>query len=339
MSNAKRQHWIPKFYLKEFAIPETRDLKHPQVWVFSKDQGDKDAFQIGIENVALENFLYSPVKQDGTRDFSVEEDLSELESLIARGWNRIANEFVDFRRDAPTRKIVALFMATLILRHPQQLEKTKQINQQLRELAHTVRKNAEGNRIITLTSQDGESKTLDISDWNTSTDLNESEMKELFASNIRAIGGEIAHDLLKKRWSVVYSKNPIFCTSDNPVIMANPTESSFGIMTKGTKILFPLSPTRFLILDDHLQVQDGSYYAAKPGAQEHFCGMVWFLTHKFLIAHGDPLEFLRGVVALRDKEQAIINAMWPLNRQRTKRNERCPCGSGLKWKRCCGTIS
>lgn len=33
-SRSKHQHWVPQFYLRYFATPESRATKAPQVWIF-----------------------------------------------------------------------------------------------------------------------------------------------------------------------------------------------------------------------------------------------------------------------------------------------------------------
>jgi len=40
MSKPKKQHWIPRFYLKEFAIDKSQNKKETQVWIFSINKGD-----------------------------------------------------------------------------------------------------------------------------------------------------------------------------------------------------------------------------------------------------------------------------------------------------------
>ena len=37
MSDAKKQHYVPQFYLREFLDPNTPPGQEPYVWVFSKD--------------------------------------------------------------------------------------------------------------------------------------------------------------------------------------------------------------------------------------------------------------------------------------------------------------
>jgi hypothetical protein len=38
LNRAKNQHWVPQFYLRHFATPETRGKDGAQVWIFSHDE-------------------------------------------------------------------------------------------------------------------------------------------------------------------------------------------------------------------------------------------------------------------------------------------------------------
>ena len=48
------------------------------------------------------------------------------------------------------------------------------------------------------------------------------------------------------------SDEPVFITTDRPVIIANHRHECFGIKTPATFVLFPLCPTRVLMMDDRL---------------------------------------------------------------------------------------
>ena len=39
MSKPKRQHWVPRFYLRYFATPQTKETSEPGAWIFSKHGG------------------------------------------------------------------------------------------------------------------------------------------------------------------------------------------------------------------------------------------------------------------------------------------------------------
>jgi len=51
MNRAKNQHWVPRFYLRYFATPETRQTKEPKVWIFSKDENDGDESCPNVKNI------------------------------------------------------------------------------------------------------------------------------------------------------------------------------------------------------------------------------------------------------------------------------------------------
>jgi hypothetical protein len=82
----------------------------------------------------------------------------------------------------------------------------------------------------------------------------------MFVDRIRQNATHGADILIKKRWSVIFSQQPVFITTDTPVTIVNQHREVFGIGTPGTRILFPLSPTRLLMIDDREDEPDGLYY-------------------------------------------------------------------------------
>lgn len=119
MNKPRRQHWVPRLYLRAFATPDTVGEEDPDVWLFHKDEGDP--FRTSISNVAATSFLYSHRTTSGERDFDVEDRLSSLESSLAPLWRRLADEFVDLE-DSIVRKGIGLFLATLFHRNPQRVD-------------------------------------------------------------------------------------------------------------------------------------------------------------------------------------------------------------------------
>src|SRR5260370_22801288 len=98
MSDPKRQHWVPKFYLRGFATPDTAGEEDPDVWLFPKEDGEP--FRTSISNIAASSFLYSTISETGERDFTVEKILGDLETAIAPLWTKLATDFVSL--DNPT---------------------------------------------------------------------------------------------------------------------------------------------------------------------------------------------------------------------------------------------
>ena len=65
MKLPKQQHWVPRFYLRFFATPETAGGDEPQVWLLSKDEGDP--ILANVKKVAAQRYLYSPRDERGSR--------------------------------------------------------------------------------------------------------------------------------------------------------------------------------------------------------------------------------------------------------------------------------
>jgi hypothetical protein len=83
MNQPVNQHWVPQFYLKYFATPDTQQTKNPKTWIFSKDEEDGDPKLTNIRNICAKRFLYSPPDKDGQREWELETRLSDIESLLS----------------------------------------------------------------------------------------------------------------------------------------------------------------------------------------------------------------------------------------------------------------
>ncbi len=70
--------------------------------------------------------------------------------------------------------------------------------------------------------------------------------QEFFVEHIHNDAMLITELFLAKRWSITVSDEPVFITSDSPVVIVNDKHKPYGIKTKGTVIIFPISPTRLL---------------------------------------------------------------------------------------------
>src|SRR5262249_4836049 len=80
----RNQHWVPQFYLRHFAVPETRDSNHPKIWAFPIEEGEE--FKPSIRNVAAKRDLYTCCGPE------IDEKLTDLESMLSRYWHTFANE-------------------------------------------------------------------------------------------------------------------------------------------------------------------------------------------------------------------------------------------------------
>ncbi|MFK4719340.1 hypothetical protein ABIE89_000440 [Bradyrhizobium niftali] len=84
----------------------------------------------------------------------------------------------------------------------------------------------------------------------------------------------LAKMLMEMRWAILISEEPVFITTDNPVITVHPSLEFKGIKNPETSLMFPISPTRLLHIDNRMTEPDGQYYPLKtnPGAMN---GLLW----------------------------------------------------------------
>jgi hypothetical protein len=282
VSKPKRQHWVPRCYLRYFATLETRNSEDPLVWIFSKQSGEPRL--TSTKQVAAECYLYSPKDKDGVRHWTTEAELMRLENLVAPLWLAIASGFVNFAEDSSIRKLIALFVATLYLRHPRRLSEVAQIHAEIVELCGGLPKDATGNPLISSLQHNDKIYGFDNSDWPQYKAVGPEEKKQMFIDGIRQNAIRFAELLMKKRWSIIFSELPVFITTDAPVTVVNPSRDTFGLRTAGTVISFPLSPTRLLIIDDKVDQPGDQYYPLMQSGPAPANLVAWSNCQRFMIS-------------------------------------------------------
>jgi hypothetical protein len=279
------QHYVPRFYLKHFAIPETKVSIKPQIWACSKDQDGKPPFVTGIHNVAAQRYLYSPIKSDGSRCMETEAKLASLESVLSKIWGKLAEDYVDLG-DRHIRKVLALFLATLILRNPKKIDEIKSIHQRM------------VNWFENLPAEESPPELL--AEFNEYKKASENNFKEFFVEHIHNDAILIARLLLAKRWSVIVSNQPVFITSDSPVAMANDKHKTYGIKTEGTVIIFPISPTRLLCLDTLYNEPKNQYYPLEFQDARSYNMLIWINAPRYMFSHRNSDEILVEIMSYVD---------------------------------------
>ncbi|WP_025527040.1 DUF4238 domain-containing protein [Vibrio parahaemolyticus] len=281
---AKKQHWVPRFYLKSFTIEGRSDL----AWCIPKS---KKPFQSNIKDIASKKYLYSPENSEGNRSWKTEDELSGLESTLSKVWTLVAHDYIDLS-DETYRKALSLFMANLILRNPAMIPVYKDIRTKLQELVYSKGLDDNGSPLAThIDFGDGVLKELDRSDWNEFTDVSDANNHHFFVDSIFKETGYIAKLLLDKRWSIICSEEPVFVTSDKPVTKHHRKLTTYGYGTKGVIINFPLSPTRCLVLDDLFEEPDGQYYALSSSRGVTNV-LTWSQCDKYIITNRAPDDVL-----------------------------------------------
>ena len=268
----KRNHWVPKSYLKAF----TSDERQTKIWRLGKDGSEPE--QKPIDNVAVEFYLYAPNGAEG-RDYTFEDRLSELEQLFGNPiWKAACTDFVDLEWQ-PFRKGVALLAAVMFLRNPLRLKKFQETYRGitsfiggLPEIPHSIELN------------DQEFK-LDHSSWPEDRDATDEDIKRMWINQISE-ATFIAEIFLEMRWSVLVSEQPIFITTDNPVVPVHESLEFRGFKNKDTRVIFPLSPTRILFMDHRHTEPSGQYYPISDNGGG-LNGLLWgySIQHMFSARH------------------------------------------------------
>jgi hypothetical protein len=295
MNIQKNQHWVPKFYLKHFATPETRGGKNPQVWIFDKET-DSAPSLVNVKNVCAKRYLYSPIKGNGERDLLLEKKLGRLESALAKEWPSLANEFIYISKDDPLRKGISLFISTMILRHPDTRTELEDTHQKMIKLVNDV---SDINDISAFELNGVEHK-FDIDDWCKFKNRTKNNHHKFFTDYIQSNVIDIAEQLLKKRWSILFSEKPVFITSDKPVSICHLTKNNFmedfGLGTSGSFVVFPISPNRILVMDDRHDEPPWQYYSPNDNCFGFYNLHIWRNSNRFMISSRDINEVLKEIV-------------------------------------------
>jgi hypothetical protein len=253
----RNQHWLSQFYLRRFAIPGFRRRKNAKIWIWPKD--DSEPKEKKINDVCAAEFLYSHVGTDGNRCYRAERKLGELETLISRFYSRLSDGVPDLQQSQGMKKLFSFFLATLLLRHPDELEGTKETHRRMVAWYETLPKDAQGRPIVPEFEKEGQRYPFDNSRWEEYRDEDENGMVRMFAETIEKAAVAIAKQVFKKRWAFLCLDEPRLFTSDFPVVVKHPEKKIFGVGTPGVHMFFALSPMRMLHMTDRDNNPDGFY--------------------------------------------------------------------------------
>src|SRR2546427_1358049 len=214
MSRAKNQHWVPQFYLRHFATPETRGQDHLQVWIFSSDEGDGDETLTNVRNICAKRYLYSPVSESGERVWDLDTELETLEAAIGGLWPLLATSYADLG-DPSLRKGVSLFVAVMHLRHPDILKAVEEIHQRLVAFYEDMPRKPDGAPDVDSVEMAGVTYSLDLSDWHAYRAWGRDDHHRFFTHLVRREAHHLARILMEKRWSMIIADSDAFVTTDN----------------------------------------------------------------------------------------------------------------------------
>lgn len=300
-SRSKHQHWVPQFYLRYFATPESRGTKAPKVWIFSKHDEDGHEQLTHVRNVCGKRYLYTPVDLDGQRKWDLDDRLGYVETLLAQVWPELAEGYVPLDDDA-LRKGLSLFVALMHLRNPAMREEVERMHERIVAIFETAPHRSDRTPEIEEVEINGQVHVLDTSDWHDYRTWGRGDHDRFFAHIVQSEAGRLAKMLLSKRWSVVCSEEDAFITTDKPVSLHHLERGKFGFGTQGTLVTFPLGPKRMLLMDDMHHEPANQYYPLKGANAGSFNLTTWRNGSRFMIT-GRPVHSVLGEIISLESEQ------------------------------------
>lgn len=230
----KRHHYVPRHYLKGFAIP--RQFKN--IWVYPKDGGEP--FKTNIINTGVENYFYSTLKEDGSKDNET------IENFLEREIEAPATPIIDklrYRKPITRneKRILAVYLVGMLTRVPKNKERVqKDIPKHIEEARQTtwkilqdgIKKNPDDKeRLQNLIEETG--KAFQEMEKSLIEELSLPHFEELLITIL---------DLMN--WGLwTSSSKSSFITSDNPFCFAEHE----GLLSKDGRFIFPVSSKIVLI--------------------------------------------------------------------------------------------
>lgn len=273
------------------------------IFEVSKHDKDGDEQLTHVRNACGKRYLYTPVDTDGQRKWDLDDRLGNVETLLAQRWPEFAEGYVSLQ-DEGVRKGLALFVALMHLRNPAVREEVERIHGQIVALYETASRKADGTPDIQEVEINGQVWELDTSGWHDYRSWGKDDHDRFFAHIVQSETGRIAKMLLSKRWSVVYSDEDVFITTDKPVSRHHLECEKFGFGTPGVIVRFPLGPKRMLIMDDMHHEPANQYYPLKDGSAGSFNFTTWRNGSRFMITGRPISEVLSEIVSLAPEGSA-----------------------------------
>lgn len=302
MNRPKHQHWVPQFYLRYFATPESRNSDQPQVWIFSKGDSDGNETLTNVRNVCGKRYLYSPRGDDGERVWHLDEKIEGLETTMGVVWPAIAEGFVDLGSDT-VRKALALFVAVMHLRNPETRQLVERMHRELIEFFSSGPFNVDGTPVVDSLEVSGATFPLEMSGWHEYRGWGKHDHDRFFVHAVQSEAIRIAEILMRKRWSIVVSEQESFVTTDKPVVLQHQSRPTFGFGTPGTIVSFPLRPTRLLVMDDLKHEPANQYYPLHDSEAGAFNFGIWRNGSRFMITGRSIYTVLSEIVAWADAHE------------------------------------
>lgn len=254
MSEPKRHHYLPEFYLDFFC-------KNGMLWVYDRQR--KEYRQQTSKNTAVQNQYYSAFGPNGKKHTQVEQFLSIIESLAKPVIVKINNEGDLSPQD---KEFLAVFVSFLKVRVPDFEKAINEMTEKSLKIQNEFMFSSEENTATTLknlevkTGKKIEVSPKDFMEFVLSGQYDITFSREYSLETMLSIGADLIRFFLNMDWIFLYTPDESsFITSDNPFVLIPPRDYNpksfygFGLLTRGTRKVIPLTQRTCLVMGDYGQ--------------------------------------------------------------------------------------
>ncbi len=234
----------------------------------------------------------------------IENELAKLESAVAdpNFWPLLSNDFIDLGH-LPYRKIISLFLATLFVRNPAILSKQIDLHNKIVGFVEFQPKELDGQPPLRDIYIGRQGHQFDYEEWEQYKRMAEDDIHGVFVNSIKPNAFWIAEKLLAKRWSVVFVDQPLFVTSTSPFFVTNPELDPIQVLGPKSTLMWPISPTRILCLDELDEPSDLYYPLRDLKAVGMYTYLSWVNTDHFLLPPRPIPDVLHEMIVVCETEK------------------------------------
>lgn len=254
MSKHKKQHYIPKCYLKAWCDPSCPPKHEPYVWIFPKEEraGKRKA----PENIFHETDMYTLWDEQGERNLHIEHSLSSLESEFSK----LRAKKLAFQRDLTIeeRAILITFLSAMHVRTKSQLS---HISDQWQRPLEMMDELAEKMKTATIEEKKRMASLNVPSSSNDRGSFSHDQVRKMVDDPVGTmmIPALLTESklLAKLDMAILTSKNDLgFITSDCPCVWYDPEAykrppfyRAPALMYETIEITMPISPSQCILLN------------------------------------------------------------------------------------------
>lgn len=254
MSKHKKQHYIPKCYLKAWCDPKCPSKHTPYIWMYDKES--KDGKKKSPDNIFHETDMYTLQGKDGERILDIEHGLAGLENHFVTLRNKKISRHKDL--DATEIAILTTFIAAAHARTKSQLahmadqwsrplEMMDNLEEKMKTATVEEKKNMASFSSLPSTDERGSFTHEQVRKM----------VKDPVATTLIPMIHAVAPLLATLDMAILHTNSsPGFITSDRPCVWFDPLSYTRpplycapALMYETIEITMPVSPTECILLN------------------------------------------------------------------------------------------